>query len=117
MVAAPPTILITPSAVLPPPVKVMCPTPLVTVLRMTGVTLVPLHGSVTVGGSNDQLVPHYTVLLVVQTSAGGLHLPADPALKMLWTSFVASSRLNTSTSSMQPGKRALTEEEREPTRN
>src|ERR1039457_2749751 len=115
--AVPPTILITPSAVLPPPLKVMWPTPLVTVLRMTVVTVPPPHGSITAGGSNDQLVSHCTTLFVAQIRTGDLHLPAEPALKSDCTSFVASSRVNTSTSSMQPGKRPLTDEEREPTRN
>src|ERR1019366_4643265 len=66
LVAVLPTKSTTPLAALPPPLKVMCPTPLVTVLRMVADTAAPLHASTALGTSKVQLLPHGTVLLVEQ---------------------------------------------------
>src|ERR1022692_345227 len=65
LVAALPTKSTTPLAALPPPVKVMCATPLVTVLTTVVVTLLPQQDEA-FGGSNVQSLPHSTVLLVAQ---------------------------------------------------
>ena len=45
---------------------------MVTVFTMTTVTLLPLQLSTAVGGSNAQVVPHSTVLLLAQVITGGM---------------------------------------------
>lgn len=46
--------------------------PLVTVLKMEMVTFVPQQESTAVGGVNDQVVPHGTVMLGGQFTTGGV---------------------------------------------
>jgi len=46
--------------------------PLVTVLRTVTITLVPQHASIAVGGLNDHVEPHCTILFDAQISTGGV---------------------------------------------